>query len=109
VDEVLALCRVELESVAARGITADELRRAQGQLRGGMVLGLEDMSSRMVRLGKGELVHGEIISIGEALRRIDGVTLDDVRDLAATLLTARPTLAVNGPFEADRDFSAAVA
>ncbi len=109
IDQVLDLCRTELESVAQHGITGEELHRGQGQLRGGLVLGLEDMSSRMVRLGRGELVNGEIISIEEALRRISAVSHDDVRDLAGDLLSARPTLALNGPFEADRDFSSAVA
>ena len=109
VDEVLDLCRTELARVAADGITDEELTRAKGQLRGSLVLGLEDTGSRMVRLGKGELVHGEILSIDESLRRFDAVTLDEVRDVASSLLAAPPTLAVIGPFEPDRDFSSAVA
>ncbi len=109
VDQVLDLCRTELQSVADHGITPEELARANGQLRGSMVLGMEDTGSRMVRLGKGELVHGEILSLNESLARIARVTLDDVREVAADLLEARPTLAVVGPFEPDRDFSAAVA
>jgi predicted Zn-dependent peptidase len=63
----------------------------------------------MVRLGKGELVHGEILSLNASLARIAKVTLDDIREVAADLLAAKPTLAVVGPFDPDRDFSAAVA
>jgi predicted Zn-dependent peptidase len=109
VDQVLDICRAQLGRVAEDGITSDELARAKGQLRGGLVLGLEDTGSRMVRLGKGELVYGEVLSIDENLRRIGSVTLDDVRDVAADLLAAAPTLAIVGPFADDRDFSAAVA
>ncbi len=109
VDDVLALCRDELANVAAKGITHDELERGKGQLRGSLVLGLEDTGSRMSRIGKAELVHGEMLSVDEVIRRIDAVDIDEVGDLAAELLAARPTLAVVGPFDEDRDFSAAVA
>ena len=77
-DEVLETVRIELSRVAAHGITEEELHRGQGQLRGGLVLGLEDSSARMSRLGKAELVHDELLGIDEVLARIDAVTLDDV-------------------------------
>jgi len=109
VDDVLALCRDQLDKVAATGITLEELERGKGQLRGSLVLGLEDTGARMSRIGKAVLVHGEYLSIDEVLARVDAVTLDDVGAVAAEVLTARPTLAVVGPFDADRDFSAAVA
>ena len=79
-DDVLAVVRDELAKVAADGITDEELARGKGQLRGGLVLGLEDSGSRMSRLGKAELVYDELLSIDEVLARIDAVTLEDVRD-----------------------------
>ena len=111
VDDVLAICRDELATVAETGITAEELHRGKGQLAGSLVLGLEDTGSRMSRIGKAELVYGEQLSVGQVLAKIDAVTLDDVAEIAAEVLTpaATTTLAVVGPFEADRDFTAAVA
>ena len=109
VDDVLAICRDELDKVAAQGITFDELERGKGQLRGSLVLGLEDTGSRMSRIGKAELVYGELLSVDDLLARIDSVTLDDVAAVAGDLLTTSPTLAVVGPFDESRDFSAAVA
>ena len=47
--------------------------------------------------------------MSDLLARIDAVTLDDVRDVAADLLAAPPTLAVIGPFDESREFPAAVA
>jgi predicted Zn-dependent peptidase len=108
VDQVLDICRDQLVSVADRGLTDEELARGKGQLRGSLVLGLEDSGSRMSRIAKAELVYGELLSVDEVLRRIEEVTLDDVRAVAAATLGRRPTLAVIGPFE-DHDFSAAVA
>jgi predicted Zn-dependent peptidase len=104
-DEVLAITRDELAKVAAGGITAEELERGKGQLRGGLVLGLEDTGSRMSRIGKAELLAGELWSTAEVLDAIEAVTVDDVRDVATSLLEVAPTLAVIGPFDADRDFS----
>jgi predicted Zn-dependent peptidase len=108
VDEVLGLCRSILSEVATHGITADELTRAKGQARGGLVLGLEDTSARMSRIAKGELVYDELPSIDELLGRIDAVSLDQVRELAARYLAATPTLAVVGPFDDPSRFSAAL-
>jgi predicted Zn-dependent peptidase len=96
-DQVLEVVRTELAKIARDGIDADELARGKGQLKGGLVLGLEDSASRMTRLGKSELVDDELLSIDEVLARIDGVTLDDVRTLAAELFAQPEILAVVGP------------
>ena len=109
VDDVLDLCRAELQRVCHRGVTAEELDRGKGQLRGSLVLGMEDTSSRMNRIGKSELVYGEMLSLDEVLDRIDAVTLGDVHEVASELLAVPPTLAVIGPFDADRDFSGSMA
>jgi predicted Zn-dependent peptidase len=107
VEQVLDICRNELLQVAAQGITEAELDRGKGQMKGSLVLGLEDTGSRMSRIGKSELVYGELLSVDEILSRISSVTLDDVRDVARDVLGATPTLAVVGPFEAGHDFSSA--
>ena len=77
--------------------SAEELARGMGQLGGGLVLGLEDSGSRMSRLGKAELVYDELLSIDEVMARIDAVTLDEVRELAAEIFTQPEVLAVVGP------------
>jgi predicted Zn-dependent peptidase len=96
-DDVLAVVRAELAKVGADGLTDEELQRGKGQLRGGLVLGLEDSGSRMSRLGKGELVSDELLSIDEVIARIDAVTLDDVRTLAKDLFSQPEILAIVAP------------
>jgi len=96
-DEVLSVVRAELARVAADGLTDEELQRGKGQLRGGLVLGLEDSGSRMSRLGKGELVDDPLLSIDEVIARIDAVTLDDVRILAKELFSQPEILAIVAP------------
>ena len=107
VDEVLALFRDELELMAAKGITDEELARAKGQLRGSTVLDLEDAGSRMSRIGKAELVRGSVQTVDELLARIDAVTPDDILDVAADVLRRPLSIGVIGPFP-DRDFMAAI-
>ena len=99
--QVLDVVRAELAKIAQDGIDVEELTRGKGQLKGGLVLGLEDSGSRMTRLGKSELVDDELLSIDEVLARIDGVTLDDVRSLAGELFSQPEILAIVGP---EREF-----
>jgi predicted Zn-dependent peptidase len=74
--------------------------------KGALVLGLEDTGSRMTRLGKGELVYGELLPVDELLSRVGAVSTEQVRAVAADVLGASMSLAVVGPF-ADHDFSVA--
>jgi predicted Zn-dependent peptidase len=104
VDEVLDLTRAELARVAAEGLTDDEVARGRGMTKGALVLGLEDTGSRMTRLGKGELLYGELLPVDELLARVGAVTRDQVREVAAELLHTPMSLAVVGPF-ADHDFT----
>ena len=104
VPEVLRLVRAELEGVAAEGVTAEEVARSRGQLKGGLVLGLEDTGSRMSRLGKSELSYGEYLPVREVLDRIDAVDETQVREVAAELFSQETCLAVVGPYrESDLD------
>lgn len=106
VRQVLDLCREELATVAAGGLSAAELERGRGQMRGGFVLGLEDTGSRMSRLGKSELVYGELMTVNEVIAAIDSVTLDEVQELAADLFTRPTSLAVIGPYDESETFAA---
>ncbi|MDR6637794.1 pitrilysin family protein [Paenarthrobacter nitroguajacolicus] len=104
VRQVLELLGVELDKLAKEGITEEELRKAVGQLSGGIVLALEDTGSRMSRLGRAELVSGEFQDIDETLARIQAVTVDDVQELARELAAAPRTITVVGPFEETETF-----
>ena len=107
-DEVLSICRDEIAKVISGGLTDDELDRGKGQLRGSIVLGLEDPSSRMSRLGKSELVYPRLEPVEEILTSIEAVTHEHVREAAATILAQPKTLAVVGPFDEAGAFTAAL-
>jgi predicted Zn-dependent peptidase len=105
-EEVVTVIRAVLSEVAADGLTPAEVVRAQGNLRGGLVLGLEDTPSRMNRIGRSELDHGYQRTVGESLDRIAAVTQADVAALARELLTQPLTAAVVGPFDDEADLPA---
>jgi predicted Zn-dependent peptidase len=98
-DEVAAVVHAVLTDVATNGLTPVEVARAQGNLRGGLVLGLEDTPSRMNRIGRNEIDYGRQRSMEESLARIAAVTPEQVAELAAELLAAPLTAAVVGPYD----------
>lgn len=98
---VVELLGQELDRIASEPLPAEELARAIGQLCGNLVLGLEDTGSRMARLGRAEIVHGEVATLAETLERIRAVTAADVQALAAELASRPRSLVVVGPFEQD--------
>lgn len=106
VDTVLDVCLGQLEDVAAHGLTADELQRGKGQVRGATVLGQEDPGARMSRIAKSEL-HGEsLLPLSDVLSRVDSVSSAEIREIAGELLLAPMTLAVIGPFDETTTFAA---
>src|SRR5262249_56735432 len=98
-----SICREEIDKVVSGGLTDAELDRGKGQLRGSIVLGLEDPSSRMSRLGKSELVYPRLEPVEEILASIEAVTHADGREVPAALLPRPKALAGVGPVDgADR-------
>lgn len=94
--QVAELLLAEFQRFARDGITSDELTRARGQLGGASALALEDSDTRMSRLGRSEITLGEFADLDESLRRLDLVTTDDVRELAADLAARPLSIAVVG-------------
>jgi predicted Zn-dependent peptidase len=107
IEEVLGLVVAEVDAVAGGALSSAEIDRGKGHMRGGVVLGLEDSGSRMSRLGKSELVYGDVMGLDELLGLIDAVTPADVAAVAAELLSRPRCLTVVGPFGA-HDFDGAV-
>lgn len=97
--ETAGVIREVLVDVARGGLSDAEVARGKGQLRGALVLGLEDTSSRMSRIGKSELNYGDHLSVEDTLARIDAVSADEVASLARDLLRRPVAAAVVGPYD----------
>lgn len=105
VHETLELVDRELGALATGGLAAEEVEAAKGHLIGSLAMSLETSASRMRRIGRAELVEGEVPSLEELTARVAAVTPDDVRRVAARVLAGgERTLAVVGPHDAS-DFA----
>jgi predicted Zn-dependent peptidase len=82
-DKAADVIRAEAASLAAGGLTADELDDMKGQVRGQIVLSLEGSGSRLHRLAGTALYDEPFLSVDEMMRRVEAVTRDDVAALAA--------------------------
>jgi predicted Zn-dependent peptidase len=99
-SEVLGLIHAELGRLVETGVTEDEIARAKEHIKGGLLLSLESMSTRMLRLGRTELVAGRPIPPSEVVAKIDAVTKDQVDAIArATFKPGRLALTVLGPVD----------
>ena len=99
-DTVLGLVNAEISRIVDEGISAEELERARGAMRGGLALAMEDANSRMVRLGRDEMVGAPHLSVDQRIERIEAVTLSDVQTVARTILGGPKVIGAVGPFEA---------
>lgn len=97
VARLVELVHDEVGELAAHGITAEELARTQRSMRGALLLGLEDSSSRGARLGLSETLRGRVTPLAEHLDRIDAVDLEQVARVAAGVLGGARVASVVGP------------
>ncbi|MDP9074536.1 MAG: insulinase family protein [Actinomycetota bacterium] len=96
--EVLGLIHAEIDRLLDTGITERELGMTRSHLRGSMALSLEDSGARMSRLGRSQLVHGQVPQLKELDERLGSVTLADVDRVIAKVLSGTRVLAAVGPF-----------
>ena len=102
--KVVEIIREVLADVAENGMSHEEIERAKGAVRGSLVLSQEDSASRMSRIGKNEIVYGQVMGFDDILKEIARVNPTDVREIASEYLTKSPTLALVGPFKNEGKF-----
>ncbi len=86
VGPALKLIFKEIKDIRQNGVTGEELRRAKDQLKGNLLLSLENVNTRMSRLGKSQLYLGKVVSPEEIVKRIEKVTAEDIVKLAGEKL-----------------------
>ena len=107
--EVVNIIQEVLADVASNGMSHEEIERAKGAVRGSLVLSQEDSGSRMSRIGKSEIVYGEIMGFDEILKAVSRVTSEDIRVISSEFLTKTPTLGVVGPYKNEAHFEKVLA
>ncbi len=96
--QVLDLVDGEIEEMARSAITEKEFESAKKHLAAETLLSIEDCGSRMSRIGASLLLHDDVITVEEVVSRINAVTMEDVRYIAAEVFNSNRSLSVVGPF-----------
>lgn len=96
VKTVLTLIYAEFEKLATKPVAEEELKRAKEQIKGGLMLALESITTRMNRLAKHILYNKPFCSLDEILKQIDLVEAEDVRKMAERVFSQGAALAVIG-------------
>ena len=96
----------ELKRASDAPMGEDEIARARAQIKAGVLMSLESTSSRAERLARQLSVYGRVIPIDEIAARIDAVSAEDTRRVAARVLASAPTLTALGPVGRLADYEA---
>lgn len=80
------LMHKEFEKLRRKEVPRRELERTKSQIKGTMMLGLENMSGRMMRLGTSELYFNVFAGLDAILRKVDAVTSESIHRVANDLL-----------------------
>ena len=89
VKSALSAVSREIKSVRRDKLSEVELQSAKEQLKGGLILGLENTSNRMNRLAKHEFLAERYISIDETIAGIDAVKADEITEIARLLFDGK--------------------
>lgn len=89
VQDSVDLVYRELARLKNKPVPRAELERTKSQIKGTMMLSLESMSNRMMRLGSSELYFGSHQSLDTILRHIDEVTPRAINHVARDLFDER--------------------
>jgi predicted Zn-dependent peptidase len=97
IENLMPVLLGELER-SSQDLTEAELSRARAQMRASLLMSLESPAARAGQLARQMLLFGRPIPVDELVARIDGVSVERVRNLAQTLFTrSTPTVAAIGP------------
>lgn len=78
--KVLQAVKKEIDEVVCNGVTQDEFRKAQIQLKSALVFSEENIQNIMTAQGKLLLLSGEKYSVDKRIAEIDAVTENDVNE-----------------------------
>jgi len=98
--EVIRLILDQFDRLRKERVRGEELKRTQEQLKGNLLLSLESSDSWMTRLAQNEIYFGEYIPVEEVIQGIEGVTSEEVNQLAQDLFREESfCLTVLGPID----------
>jgi predicted Zn-dependent peptidase len=95
--ENLARIRAVYEAVNADGVTEEELERARNKVASGIVIRGERPMGRLSSLGSNWVYRGEYRSVEDDLATLQGIAIDDLREMLDVYPLAQTTTVAVGP------------
>lgn len=106
VDDAIEAIMHEYKLITEEKVGEAELTKAKEFMKGKIILRLEDSEEYAHMMGKQVLLHDEVSSVDEILKKIDAVTAEDVYRVAKKLFVIEKCkLALIGPFEDEEHFA----
>ncbi len=100
INEVIRLILEEYKSLKEKEITPAELKKAKDYTKGSMAISLESSDSQAFFYSEQELFRKEILSPEEIFKKIDRVTINDIKKVAEDIFRpSKLNLAIIGPFK----------
>ncbi|MBI5401315.1 insulinase family protein [Candidatus Wolfebacteria bacterium] len=105
IDVVIEAVIDEFKKLAEKEIPKKELERAKEHLIGGIVIGLETSNRLASYYGMQEILEKEIITPEELIKKIQGVTAEEIQKIAKEIFkNEKLNLAIIGPFKEKERF-----
>ncbi len=94
----------EFVSIKKEGLTKEELFLTKSQLKGNLMLNLENTSNRMIRIAEQEIYEGQLYPLDETIAAIDAVSEEQIQQVAHWLFAPeRLCLALVEPRQVDEE------
>ena len=93
-DRAISLIEKELKKLQSKPLSRTELQRVKAQLKGNLLLGLENTPRRMSRLAKMEIYLQKYQDVDQIIRDIDNVSSDSISTLVKQIFDQEQMLQV---------------
>ncbi len=98
VCELIKIIWEQMADICRKGLNQPEIDRAKQQLKGSLLLGMENSNNVMSRMGRMETTLGRILSVDEVVERLMNVSNEDIQKVAQRLFKGdKLVLATVGP------------
>jgi len=106
VDLAIEAILHEYKLIAEEVVSEAELTKGKEFMKGKIILRLEDSEEYAHMMGKQALLYPDVRSVDDILKRIDAVTIPDIKRVAQSLFVEeKMKMALIGPFEDEAHFT----
>jgi predicted Zn-dependent peptidase len=85
-NKAVGLIHEEFEKMISKRVSDKELKKGKEYIKGNLLLGLENTTSRMFNLANSEFYYGRFVTPAELIQMIESVTSDEVLQIAHEIL-----------------------